>query len=161
MESMAKLWNEPVVKPPVMPTPAAVVVEELDNDKLWAKLLVNRVKQIKDEDMKEDFKQHVNIIALQAVRGTWQVSSANFRSPLLSMGRPGFVSSPAKHKFPLPPQSSQTLSAKGPSGEFSGWSNVDGQARVGQVGHQMPASGNVGMPMGCMHNMGFHGMMPG
>ena len=78
-----------------MPTPAAVVVEELDDDKLWAKLLVNRVKQIKDEDMKEDFKQHVNILALQAVGGTWQVSSANFRSPLLSMGRPGFVSSPA------------------------------------------------------------------
>ena len=58
-----------VVKSPVMPTPAAVVVEELDDDKLWAKLLVDRVKQIKDEDLKEDFKQHVNVIVLQVVRG--------------------------------------------------------------------------------------------
>ena len=132
--------------------------------------LVDRVKQIKDKDMKEDFKQHVNFIALQAVHGTWQVSPANFPSPLLSMGRAGFMSSPTKHKFPLPPQSSQTLSAQGQSGEFSGWSKIGGQARVGQVGQQMPASGNVGMPMGSMHNMtqeewdsrmGFHGMMPG
>ena len=147
-----------------MPTPADVVVEEL-----WAKLLVNRVKQIKDEDMKEDFKQHVNIRALQAVRGTWQVSPANFPSPLLSIGRPGFVSSPAKHKFPQPPQSSQTCSAQGQSGEFSGWSNVGGQARIGLVGQQMPTSGNMGMSMGSMHNMtheewdsriGFHSMMP-
>ena len=58
-----------------MPTRAAVIVEELDDDKLWAKLLVRCIKQIKDEDMKEDFKQHVNVIALQAVRGTWQVSN--------------------------------------------------------------------------------------
>ena len=57
-----------------MPMPAAVIMEELDDDKLWAKLLVRRIKQIKDEDMREDFKQHVNVIALQAVRGTWQVS---------------------------------------------------------------------------------------
>ena len=64
-EDMAKSWNEPVVNSP------AVVVEELDDDKLWAKLLVRRIKQIKDEDMKEDFKQHVNVIAPQAVCGTW------------------------------------------------------------------------------------------
>ena len=34
IEDMAKSWNEPVVKSPVMPTPtsAAVVVEELDDD---------------------------------------------------------------------------------------------------------------------------------
>ena len=102
-ENMAKSSNEPVVESPVMPMPAAVVVEEIDDDKLWAKLLVNRLKQIKDEDMKEDFKQHVNVIALQAVRGTWQVSPANFPSPLLSMGTPAFLSSPAKHKFPPPP----------------------------------------------------------
>ena len=108
-----------MVKSPVMPTPtpAAMIVEELDDDKLWAKLLVRRIKQIKDEDMKEDFKQHVNVIALQAVRGTWQVSPANFPSPLLSMSRPGFFSSPAKHtKFPPPPASSQTRSAQGAHG---------------------------------------------
>ena len=75
---MAKSWNEPVVKSPGMPTPAAVVVEVLDDDKLWAKLLVRRIKQRKDEDMKEDFKQHVNVIALQAFCGAWQVSPANF-----------------------------------------------------------------------------------
>ena len=83
---MAKSWNEPVVKSPVRPTPAVVVVEELDDDTLWAKLLVNRVKQIRDDDMKEDFKQHVNVIALQAVCGTWQVLPANSPSLLLSMG---------------------------------------------------------------------------
>ena len=55
IEDMAKSWSEPVVKSPVMPTPAAVVVEELDDDKLSAKLLVRRIKEIKDEDMKEDF----------------------------------------------------------------------------------------------------------
>ena len=76
---------------------------------LWAKLLVRRIKQIKDEDMKEDFKQHVDVIALQAVCGTWQVSPANFPSPLLSISRPGLLSSPAKHKFPPPPPSSQSL----------------------------------------------------
>ena len=136
---MAKSFSDPVAKSPVMPTPtpAAVVVEELDDDKLWAKLLVRRIKQIKDEDMREDFKQHVNVIALQAVRGTWQVSPANFPSPLLSMGRPGFFNSPAKHtKFPLPPASSQTRSAQGASGEFSGWSNGwparSADANVGQ-----------------------------
>ena len=75
-----------MVNSSVMPMPAAVVVEELDDGKLWSKLLVDRVKQIKDKDMKEDFKQHVNFIALQAVHGTWQVSPANFPSPLLSMG---------------------------------------------------------------------------
>ena len=158
-----------MVKYSVMPTPAAVVVEELDDDKLWAKLLVRCIKQIKDEDMKEDFKQHVNVIALQAVRGTWQVSLANFPSPLLSMGQPGFLSSQAKHKFPPPPLSSHSRSAQGASGEFSGWSNVGRQARVGQLGQQMPTSGNVGMPMGSMHNMtqeeldspmGFQGMIP-
>ena len=93
-----------------------------------------RIKQIKDEDMKEDFKQHVNVIALQAVRSTWQVSPANFPSPLLSMSQPGFLSSPAKHiKFPLPPASSprrrqvrKTRSAHGAIGDFSGWSNVAG-----------------------------------
>ena len=105
IEDKAKSWSEPVVKSPVMPTPAAVVVEELDDDKLLAKMLVRSIKQIKDEDMKEDFKQHVNVIALQAVRGTWQVCPANFPSPLLSMGRPGFLNSQAKHtKFPPPPQ---------------------------------------------------------
>ena len=71
IEDMAKSFIDPVVKSPVMPTPtpAAVIVEELDDDKLWAKLLVRPIKQIKDEDMKEDFKQHVNVIALQAVCG--------------------------------------------------------------------------------------------
>ena len=169
---------ESVVKSPVMPTPtptptpAAVVVEELDDDKLWAKLLVRRIKEIKHEYMKEDFKRHVNVIALQAVRGTWQVFPANFPSPLLSMGWPGFLNSPAKHKYPPPPPSSQSRSAQGTSGEFSGWSNVGGQARVGKLRQQMPTSGNIGnmgMPMGSMHNMtqeewdsrmGFQGMMP-
>ena len=184
IEDMAKSFSDPVAKSPVMPTPtpAAVVVEELDDDKLWAKLLVRHIKQFKDEDMREDFKQHVNVIALQAVCGTWQVSPANFPSPLLSMGRPGFLNSPAKHtKFPLPPASSQTRSTQGASGEFSGWSNIGGQARVGQLGQQMPTSGNMqqmptsgnmgnmGMPMGSMHNMtqeewdsrmAFQGMMP-
>ena len=36
IESMAKLWNEPVVNSSVMPMPAAVVVEELDDGKLWS-----------------------------------------------------------------------------------------------------------------------------
>ena len=124
---MAKSFTDPVVKSPVMPTPtpAAVIFEQLDDDKPWAKLLVRRIKQIKDEDMKEDFKQHVNVIALLAVCGTWQVSPANFPSPLLSMGRSGFLSSPAKHtKFPPQPPSSQSHSAEGASGDFSGWSNV-------------------------------------
>ena len=173
IEDMAKSWSEPVIKSPVMPMPAAVVVKELDDDKLWAKLLVRRIKQIKDEDMKENFKQHVNVIALQGVRGTWQLSPANFPSPLLSMGQPGFLSSPAKHtKLPPPPPSSQSRSAQGASGDISGWSNVRGQARIGQLGQQMPTSGNMGnmgMPMGSMHNMtqqerdsrmGFQGMMP-
>ena len=84
------------------------------------------------------------------------------------MGRPAFLSSPAKHKFPQLPPSSQSRSTQGASGEFSGWSNVGGQAHVGQLGQQMPMSGNMGMPMGSMHNMtqeewdsrmGFHGMM--
>ena len=123
--------------------------------------------------MKEDFKHHVNVIALQAVRGTWQVSPANFPSPLLPMGRPDFLNSPGKHtRFPLPTPSSQSRSAQGASGDFSGWSNVGRQAHVGQLGQQMPMSGNMGnmgMPMGSMHNMtqeewdsrmGFQGMMP-
>ena len=169
IEDMAKSFSDPVAKSPVMPTPrpAAVIVKELDDDKLWAKLLVRSIKQIKDEDMKEDFKQHVNVIALQAVHGTWQVSPANFPSPLLSMGQPGFLSSTAKHtKFPLRPASLQTHSAQGASGDFSGWSNV------GQLGQQMPTSGNMGnmgMPMGSMHTMtleewdsrmAFQGTMP-
>ena len=74
-----------MVKSTVKLTPAAVVVEKLDDDKLWAKVLVRHIKQIKDEDIKEDFKQQFNVIALQAVRGTWQVSPTNFPSPLLSM----------------------------------------------------------------------------
>ena len=161
IEDMAKSWSEPVIKSP-------------DDDKLWAKMLVRRIKQRKDEDMKEDFKQHVNVIALQGVRGTWHLSPANFPSPLLSMGQPGFLSSPAKHtKFPPPPPSSQSRLAQGASGNISGWSNVGGQARIGQLGQQMPTSagnmGNMGMPMGSMHNMtqeerdsrmGFQGMMP-
>ena len=109
IEDMAKSWNELVVKSPVM---------------LWAKLLVRRIKQIKDEDMKENFNQHVNVIALREVCGTLQVSLANFPSPLLSMSQPGFLSSPDKHKFPPPPPSSQLRSAQGASGEISGWSNV-------------------------------------
>ena len=92
IEDMAKSFSDPLAKSPVMPTPTpgAVLVEELDDDKLWAKLLVRRIKQIKDEDMREDFKQHVNVIALQAVRSTWQVSPTNFPSPLLSMGHQAF-----------------------------------------------------------------------
>ena len=83
------------------------------------------------------------------------------------------MSSPAKHtKFPSPPPSSQSRSVQGASGDFSGWSNVGGQAPIGQLGQQMPTSGimgNMGMPMGSMHNMtkeewdsrmGFKGMMP-
>ena len=73
------------------------------------------------------------------------------------MGWPGFFNSPAKHtKFSPPPTSSQTRSAQGASGDFSGWSNVGGQDRVGQLGQQMPTSGNMGnmgMPIGSMHNM--------
>ena len=54
IEDMAKSFSDPVAKSPVMPTstPAAVIVEELDDDKLWGKLLVRRIKQIKDEDMR-------------------------------------------------------------------------------------------------------------
>ena len=96
-----------MVKSPVMP-----------------KLLVNHVKQIKD--MKEEFKQHVNVIALQAFCVTWQVSPANFPS---SLGRPTFLSSPAKQKFSPPPPSSQNRLAPGTSGEFSGWSNVSSVSR--------------------------------
>ena len=55
IEDMAKSFSDPVAKSPIMPTPmpAAVIVEELDDDKLWAKSLVRRIKQIKDEDMRE------------------------------------------------------------------------------------------------------------
>ena len=64
--------SEPVVKSPVVPT-TAMVNEELDDDNLWTKLLVNQVWQIKDNNMKEDFKQYFNIMTLQAVCGIWQV----------------------------------------------------------------------------------------
>ena len=44
IEEMAKPFSDPVVKSPGMPTPtpkpAVVIVEELDDDKLWVKLLV-------------------------------------------------------------------------------------------------------------------------
>ena len=65
------------------------------------------------------------------------------------MGWPDFLNSPAKHTKsppppPPPPPSSQSCSAQGASGDFSGWSNVGGQARVGQLGQQMPTSGNMG-----------------
>ena len=60
--------SEPVVKYPVVPT-TAMVNEELNDENLWTKLLVNQVWQIKDNNMKEDFKQYVNIMTLQAVCG--------------------------------------------------------------------------------------------
>ena len=149
IENMAKLWSEPIVKSSVMPTPAVVV----DDDKLWGKLLVDHVSQIKDKDVKENFKQHVNIIALQAVCGTWHVSQANCPSRLLSMLPPAFLSSPAKQKFPLTPSAQLR-----PSADFSGWSNVGGQARIGQVSQQMgtavPTPVTTGIPMGSMHSMG-------
>ena len=37
----------------------------------------------------------------------------------------------------------QTRAAQGAAGEFCGWSNVGRQARVGQLGQQMPTSGNM------------------
>ena len=148
IENMAKLCSEPIVKSSVMPTPAVVV----DDDKLWGKLLVDHVGQIKDKDVKENFKQHVNIIALQAVCGTWHVSQANCPSRLLSMHPPAFLSSPAKQKFPLTPSAQLR-----PSADFSGWSNVGRQARTGQVsqmGTAVPTPVTTGIPMGSMHSMG-------
>ena len=40
--------------------------QDVDDDGMWGKLLVNRVKKIKDPEVKEDFKQHLNVLALQA-----------------------------------------------------------------------------------------------
>ena len=67
--------------------------QDVDDDGMWGKLLVNRVKKIKDPEVKEDFKQHLNVLALQAARGTWRLSPAKsyVASPKLGMARPPYM----------------------------------------------------------------------
>ena len=69
IESLLSKWSEPSKTVSHAP-------QDFDDDGMWGKLLVNRVKKIKDPEVKKDFKQHLNVLALQAARGTWRLSPA-------------------------------------------------------------------------------------
>ena len=86
IESLLSKWTEPSKTA----TPAP---QDVDDDGMWGQLLVNRVKKCKDQEVKEDFKQHLNVLALQAARGTWRLSPAKsyVASPKMAMARPPYM----------------------------------------------------------------------
>ena len=61
IESLLSKWSEPSKTMSHAP-------QDVDDDGTWGKLLVNRVKKIKDPEVKEDFKQHLKVHALQAAQ---------------------------------------------------------------------------------------------
>ena len=86
IEKLLSKWAEPSKTA----TPAQ---QDVNDDGMWGKLLVNRVKTIKGQEVKEDFKQHLNVLALQAARGTWRLSPVKSyaASPMLGTARPAFM----------------------------------------------------------------------
>ena len=68
IESLLSKWSEP--RQTVSHAP-----QDVDDDGMWGKLLVNLVKTIEDQEVKEDFKQHLNVLALQAL-GTFPLLKA-------------------------------------------------------------------------------------
>ena len=86
IENLLSKWAEPSKTA----TPAQ---QDVDIDGMWGKLLVNRVKTIKAPEVKEDFKQHLNVLALQAARGTWRLSPVKsyVASPKLGMAHLAYM----------------------------------------------------------------------
>ena len=86
IENLLSKWSEPSKTLSHAP-------HDVDDEGMRGKLLVNRVKTIKDQEVKEDFKQHLNVLALQAARGTWRLSPAKSyaASPKLGMARPPYM----------------------------------------------------------------------
>ena len=126
IENLLSKW----AKPSKTATPAQ---QDTDDDGMWGKLLVNRIKTIKDPEVKEDFKQQLNVLALQAARGTWHISPVKSYavSPKLGMARPAFMQqSPrllASKQFTNTSASTQARAPHGPAGDFAAWSNARGQ----------------------------------
>ena len=61
----------------VMERMAEAVSKPEDESELWARMLVQKIRRIENEETKEDFMQHVSSLALQAVRGTWSVQQGH------------------------------------------------------------------------------------
>ena len=145
IENLLSKWAEPGKTA----TPAP---QDIDDEGMLGKLLVNRVKTIKDPEVKEDFKQHLNVLALQAARGTWRLSSAKSyaASPKLGMAHPPYMpQSPrlmGSKQFTDASATTQMRAPHGPSGDFAGWTNARGQQMATKMPAQMAASANTQMP---------------
>ena len=160
IESLLSKWTEPSKTA----TPAP---QDIDDDGMWGQLLVNRVKKIKDQEVKEDFKQHLNVLALQAARGTWRLSPAKgyVASPKMAMARPAFMpQSPrlmGSKQFTDASATTQTRAPHGPAGDFAGWTNARGQQMATQMPAQMAASAQMSsQPMPGPMQTALAGQMP-
>ena len=126
IESLLSEWSEPSKTVSHAP-------QDVDDDGMWGKLLVNRVKKIKDPEVKEDFKQHLNVLALQAARGTWRLSPAKsyVASPKFGMARPPYMPQLPRlmgsKQFSDASATTHTGAPNGPAGDFAGWTNARGQ----------------------------------
>ena len=138
VENLLSKWSEPSKTVSHAP-------QDVDDDEMWVRLLVNRVKTIKDQEVKEDFKQHLNVLALQAAWGTWRLSPAKSyaASPKLGNARPPYMpQSPrlmGSKQFTDASATMQTRAPHGPAGDFAAWTNARGQ----QMSTQMPAQMSV------------------
>ena len=130
---------------------------------------MNRVKTINDPEVKEDFKQHLNVLALQAAGGTWRLSPVKSyaASPKLGMARPAFMQqSPrlmASKQFTDASASTQARAPHVPAGNLAAWSNARGQQMATQMPAQMAPSANTQMssqPMAGPMQTAMAGQMP-
>ena len=141
IENLLSKWPEPSKTA----TPAQ---QDIDDAGMWGKLLLNGVKTIKDPEVKEDFKQHMNVLALQAARGTWRLSPVKSfsASPKLGMARPTFIQQPPRLlAFTNALASTQARAPHGPAGDFAAKSNERGPQMATQMPAQMAASANTQM----------------
>ena len=160
IESLLSKWSEPSKTVSHAP-------QDVEDDGMWGKLLVNRVKKIKNPEVKEDFKQHLNVLALQAARGTWRLSPAisYVASPKLGMARPPYMpQSPrlmGSKQFTDASATTQTRAPHGPAGDFAGWTNARGQQMATQMPAQMAASAQMSsQPIAVPMQTAMAGQMP-
>ena len=91
----------------------------------------------------------MNVLALQAARGTWRLSPAKsyVASPKLGMARPPYMpQSPrlmGSKQFTDTSATTQTRAPHGPAGDFAGWTNARGQQMATQMPAQMAASAQM------------------
>ena len=141
--------------------------QDVDDDGKWGKLLVNRVKTIKDQEVKEDFKQHLNVLALQAAQGTWRLSPAKTyaASPKLGMARPPYMPQSPRlmglKQFTDASATTQTRAPHGPAGNFAAWTDARGQQMSTQMPAQMAVSAQMSsQPMAVPMQTAMAGQMP-